>query len=224
MTEALLLAKAADRDLLLLPAMANRHGLIAGATGTGKTITLQVLAQAFSRIGVPVFMADVKGDLSGLAAAGKATPKLAARLQSLGLQTPQWQAAPVAFWDVYGKAGHPVRATMSELGPLLLGRMLNLNDTQQGVLTLVFKVADDNGMLLLDLKDLRAMLQYVGDNAASFKTDTPASRRSRTAQRPQAPLGSFSSVSGLPSNVVSSDFISTIPGRISLTSRRTSSH
>jgi DNA helicase HerA-like ATPase len=144
--------------------------LIAGATGTGKTITLQVLAQAFSRIGVPVFMADVKGDLSGLAAAGKATPKLTARLQSLGLQTPQWQAAPVAFWDVYGKAGHPVRATMSELGPLLLGRMLNLNDTQQGVLTLVFKVADDNGMLLLDLKDLRAMLQYAGDNAASFKT------------------------------------------------------
>jgi DNA helicase HerA-like ATPase len=150
--------------------MANRHGLIAGATGTGKTITLQVLAQAFSRIGVPVFMADVKGDLSGLAVAGKATPKLAERIQTLGLETPQWEAAPVVFWDVYGKSGHPVRATVSELGPLLLGRMLNLNDTQQGVLTLVFKIADDNGMLLLDLKDLRAMLQYVGDNAASFKT------------------------------------------------------
>ncbi|AMO98925.1 hypothetical protein CAter282_1021 [Collimonas arenae] len=149
----------------------NRHGCITGATGTGKTVTLQVIAQALSDSGVPVFMADVKGDLSGMAKAGAASAKLKQRLDSLGIAEPQWAATPVTFWDVYGVQGHPVRATISDMGPLLLARMLNLNDTQQGVLQLVFKIADDNGLLLLDLKDLRAMLQHVGDNAASFQTE-----------------------------------------------------
>ncbi|MDB5767181.1 MAG: hypothetical protein JWQ61_1995, partial [Collimonas fungivorans] len=135
------------------------------------TVTLQVIAQALSDSGVPVFMADVKGDLSGMAKAGAASDKLKQRLQTLGMAEPQWAATPVTFWDVYGVQGHPVRATVSDMGPLLLARMLNLNDTQQGVLQLVFKIADDNGLLLLDLKDLRAMLQHVGDNAASFQTE-----------------------------------------------------
>ncbi|MDR6740002.1 DNA helicase HerA-like ATPase [Herbaspirillum sp. 1173] len=158
-------------QLCLLPQLANRHGCITGATGTGKTVTLQVLAQALSDIGVPVFMADVKGDLSGLGKAGSASPKTSARLTQLGLPEPAWAAAPVAFWDVYGELGHPVRATVSDMGPLMLARMLNLNDTQQGVLQLVFKIADDHGLLLLDTKDLRAMLQHVGENAAQFKTE-----------------------------------------------------
>ena len=158
-------------QLCLLPQLANRHGCITGATGTGKTVTLQVLAQALSDIGVPVFMADVKGDLSGLGKAGSASPKTTARLAQLGLPEPAWAAAPVAFWDVYGEKGHPVRATISDMGPLMLARMLNLNDTQQGVLQLVFKIADDHGLLLLDTKDLRAMLQHVGENAAQFKTE-----------------------------------------------------
>ncbi|MBN9357347.1 MAG: DUF853 domain-containing protein [Herbaspirillum huttiense] len=158
-------------QLCLLPQLANRHGCITGATGTGKTVTLQVLAQALSDIGVPVFMADVKGDLSGLGKAGSASPKTSARLTQLGLPEPVWTAAPVAFWDVYGELGHPVRATVSDMGPLMLARMLNLNDTQQGVLQLVFKIADDHGLLLLDTKDLRAMLQHVGENAAQFKTE-----------------------------------------------------
>jgi DNA helicase HerA-like ATPase len=170
MSEPLLLAKAGSTEICLLPALANRHGLIAGATGTGKTVTLQVLAEGFSRLGVPVFMADVKGDLSGIAAPGAATPKVKERLAALGLPEPAWQGCPVAFWDVFAAQGHPVRATMSELGPLLLGRLLGLNDTQQGVLTLVFKVADDHGLLVLDLKDLRAMLQHVADNAAEIRT------------------------------------------------------
>jgi DNA helicase HerA-like ATPase len=170
MPQPLLLAKAGPLDLHLLPALANRHGLIAGATGTGKTVTLQVLAEGFSRIGVPVFMADVKGDLSGIAAPGAATPKIEERLVRLGLPEPPWAGCPVAFWDVFSEQGHPVRATVSDLGPLLLGRLLGLNDTQQGVLTLVFKVADDHGLLVLDLKDLRAMLEYVADNAAQFRT------------------------------------------------------
>lgn len=157
-------------DLALLPGYANRHGLIAGATGTGKTVTLQVMAEKFSSIGVPVFMADVKGDLSGIAAAGAASPKMQARLEEHKLPEPQWRACPVVFWDVFGDSGHPVRATISDMGPLLLGRLLNLNDTQEGVLTLAFKVADDNGLLLLDLKDLRALLQYLGDNASQFQT------------------------------------------------------
>ena len=169
MPEPLLIAKA-DAPLYLLPNMANRHGLIAGATGTGKTITLQVLAEGFSRIGVPVFAADVKGDLAGIANAGKANPKVAERVQKLKLDGFDYQSSPVEFWDVFGEQGHPVRATVSEMGPLLLSRLLNLNDTQAGVLALAFKVADDSGLLLLDLKDLQAMLQHVGENAKQFQT------------------------------------------------------
>ena len=157
-------------DLVMLPRMANRHGLIAGATGTGKTVTLRVIAEGFSRIGVPVFMGDVKGDLSGLARAGAANPKISERLAKLAIEGFQFAAYPVVFWDLFGEQGHPVRTTISDMGPLLMARLLNLNDTQSGVLTMVFKIADDNGMLLLDLKDLRAMLQHVGDNAAQFKT------------------------------------------------------
>src|SRR5688572_7014487 len=165
----LLIAKHEKKELALLPGLANRHGLITGATGTGKTVTLQALAQGFSSIGVPVFAADVKGDLSGMAKAGGANAKVAERLKALKLSLP-YEACPVAFWDLYGKSGHPVRATVSDMGPLFLGRMLALNETQQGVLTIVFRIADDGGLLLLDLKDLRAMLQHVGDNAAQFKT------------------------------------------------------
>jgi DNA double-strand break repair helicase HerA and related ATPase len=158
-------------DLELDTAMANRHGLITGATGTGKTVTLQVLADNFSRIGVPVFLADVKGDLSGVAAAGSATPKVRQRLKAIGGDEPSWGADPAVFWDVFGRRGVPIRATISDLGPLLLGRLLDLNPTQQGVLTLVFKIADDAGLLLLDLKDLKAMLQTVGDRAKEFRTE-----------------------------------------------------
>jgi DNA helicase HerA-like ATPase len=157
-------------DLCLLSNLVNRHGCITGATGTGKTVTLQTMAQALSGIGVPVFMADVKGDLSGLAKAGATSDKMSQRLKMLGLPEPQWRACPVTFWDVFGELGHPVRATVSDLGPLLLSRILNLNETQEGVLQLLFKAADDQGLLLLDLKDLRAMLQHVGDNAASLRT------------------------------------------------------
>ena len=171
MAQPLVIAKSGDLELALLPALANRHGLITGATGTGKTVTLQVLAERLSAIGVPVFMADVKGDLSGLGAAGSLTTKLKARLESLGLEASEPAAFPAVFWDVFGVAGHPVRATVSDMGPLLLGRLLNLNDTQAGVLQLVFKIADDNGLLLLDLKDLRAMVQHVGDNAKQFTTE-----------------------------------------------------
>src|SRR5687767_1207702 len=170
MASPLLVASNGKTELRLLPALANRHGLIAGATGTGKTVTLQALAHGLSAIGVPVFMADVKGDLSGIAKAGGGNPKVLEQLKSLKIE-PAFGACPTAFWDVYGKSGHPVRATVSDMGPLLLGRMLGLNDTQEGVLQLVFKVADDQGLLLLDLKDLRAMLQFVGDNAAKFKTE-----------------------------------------------------
>ncbi len=170
MAAPLLVAKTGKTELCLLPALANRHGLIAGATGTGKTVTLQTLAQGFSSIGVPVFMADVKGDLAGLAKAGGSNPKVAERAKSLKLDI-AFAACPVVFWDVFGKNGHPVRATVSDMGPLLLARMLNLNDTQEGVLNLVFRIADDHGLLLLDSKDLRAMLQHVGDNAAQFTTE-----------------------------------------------------
>jgi DNA helicase HerA-like ATPase len=171
MTEPLLVAKSKTADLELLPALANRHGLIAGATGTGKTVTLQTLAQGFSRIGVPVFMADVKGDLSGLSQPGAMSPKLKERLELLKLKDFALAGCPVVFWDVFGERGHPARATVTGVGPLLLGRMLGLNDTQQGVLTLVFKIADDSGLLLLDMKDLRAMLQHVGENAKDFTTE-----------------------------------------------------
>ena len=167
----LLIAKNAETELFLLPGLANRHGLITGATGTGKTVTLQTLAESFSRIGVPVFMADVKGDLTGISQAASIGDKLAATLKDRGLDLPTPQACPTTLWDVFGEQGHPVRATVSHMGPLLLSRMLNLNDTQAGVLNLVFKIADDNGLLLLDLKDLRAMLQHVGDNASQFTTE-----------------------------------------------------
>jgi len=169
MAEPLLIAKGTE-ELNLLPNMANRHGLIAGATGTGKTVTLQVMAESFSRIGVPVFAADVKGDLSGISQAGISNPKLADRLKKLELGDFQFFANPVTFWDVFGQQGHPVRATTSEMGPLLFSRLLNLNDTQAGVMTLVFKIADDNQLLLLDLKDLQALLQHVGDHARDYQT------------------------------------------------------
>src|SRR5512137_1853241 len=157
-------------DISLLPRMANRHGLIAGATGTGKTVTLRGLAEQFSKIGVPVFMADVKGDLSGVSFPGGENPKVVGRVGKLGLSDFKFEGFPSVFWDVFGQQGHPVRATMSEMGPLLLSRVLNLNEVQSGVLTLIFKIADDNGLLLLDLKDLRAMVQFAGENAATFKT------------------------------------------------------
>jgi DNA helicase HerA-like ATPase len=169
MPDPLLIAKS-EIELCLLPALANRHGLIAGATGTGKTVTLQRMAECFSRIGVPVFMADVKGDLAGISQAGELKGRIKERVEQLKLEDFKNEACPAVFWDTFGKQGHPVRTTMSEMGPLLLARMLNLNDTQQGVLTMVFKIADDNGLLLLDVKDLRSMLQYVGDNAKDFTT------------------------------------------------------
>ncbi len=170
MSTPIVIAKNAQTELALLPALANRHGCITGATGTGKTVTLQVLAESFSRIGTPVFMADVKGDLTGLSQAGATSAKLQARLKSVGLDEPVWSASPVTLWDVFGEQGLPVRATVSDMGPLLLARVLELNDTQEGVLNLVFRVADDEGQLLLDLKDLRAMLQNVADRSAELKT------------------------------------------------------
>src|SRR6187399_291 len=169
MTEPILVAQSKEQ-IFLLPKMANRHGLIAGATGTGKTVTLQTLAENFSARGVPVFMADVKGDLAGLSQPGGNNPKVVVRAKELGISDFKGEAFPVVFWDVFGENGHPVRATVSEMGPLLLGRLLDLNDTQEGVLNMVFKIADEGGLLLLDLKDLRSMLQYVADNADQFKT------------------------------------------------------
>ncbi len=170
MADPILVAKAGDTDLVLLPAMANRHGCITGATGTGKTITLQVMAEGFSRLGVPVFLADIKGDLTGITQPGKMSPKMQERLTMLKLDEPKWAGMPATLWDVWGEQGHPVRATVSDMGPLLFSRLLNLNETQEGVLNIVFKIADDNGLLLLDLKDLRALIQYVGDNASQFTT------------------------------------------------------
>jgi DNA helicase HerA-like ATPase len=169
MADPLLIAQS-TAPIYLLPRMANRHGLVAGATGTGKTVTLQVMAEAFSRIGVPVFAADVKGDLSGISQPGTDNPKIADRVKKLKLTDFSFAACPATLWDVFGEQGHPVRATISEMGPLLLARLLNLNDVQESVLALVFKIADDNGLLLLDIKDLQSMLQYVGDNAKQFQT------------------------------------------------------
>jgi len=169
-SEFLLIAKGKD-EVGILPRMANRHGLVAGATGTGKTVTLRVMAEQFSRIGVPVFMADVKGDLSGIAKPGGDRPEFAERARKLGVPDYAFEGCPTVFWDVFGLQGHPVRTTIAEMGPLLLARVLNLNDIQSGVLTLTFKIADDNGLLLLDLKDLRTMIQFVGDNAEKFKTE-----------------------------------------------------
>ncbi|HET9205589.1 MAG TPA: helicase HerA-like domain-containing protein, partial [Burkholderiaceae bacterium] len=171
MADPILVAKHGDIECFLLPALTNRHGLITGATGTGKTITLQTLAENLSRVGVPVFMADVKGDLSGITQTGKLPEKVAKILKDRGLPEPEPTSCPATLWDVFGQQGHPVRATVSDMGPLLLARMLELNDIQAGVLQLVFKIADDNGLALLDMKDLRAMLQHVGDNASQFTTE-----------------------------------------------------
>ncbi|MFP5460368.1 MAG: helicase HerA-like C-terminal domain-containing protein [Gammaproteobacteria bacterium] len=171
MTDLFRIAIADSRELGVLPALANRHGLITGATGTGKTVTLQVIAERLSDAGVPVFVADVKGDLAGVSQPGSMSPKLQERLDKYGLPAPQFSGYPVTLWDVYGEKGHPLRATVSDMGPTLLAQMLGLNETQEGVLHLVFRVADAQGLLLLDAKDLRAMLQYVGDNARSFTTE-----------------------------------------------------
>lgn len=168
-TDGLLIARG-DKDLYLLPRMANRHGLVTGATGTGKTVSLQVMSENLSRIGVPIFMADVKGDLAGISQPGTATPKIQERAKLLKLGDLAFEGCPVTFWDVFGEQGHPVRTTVSDMGPLLLSRLLNLNEVQSGVLTLVFRVADDNGFLLLDFKDLRAMVQYAGDHADDLET------------------------------------------------------
>jgi len=169
-TDAGILVGKGAQPVYLLPRLANRHGLVAGATGTGKTVTLQVLAEGFSRQGVPVFVADVKGDLAGISQPGADKPKLVERARALGLEDYGPEAMPVVFWDLFGEQGHPVRTTVSEMGPLLLGRLLELNDTQEGVLNVAFRVADDEGLLLLDLKDLRAMLSFVAESAASLRT------------------------------------------------------
>lgn len=169
MSAPLLITRTQDKQLELLPNMANRHGLITGATGTGKTVTLQKMAESFSEIGVPVFMADVKGDLTGVAEEGQASEKLMTRLNNIGVTDWEPHANPVVVWDIFGEKGHPVRATVSDLGPLLLARLLNLNEVQSGVLNIIFRIADDQGLLLLDFKDLRAITQYIGDNAKSFQ-------------------------------------------------------
>src|SRR5439155_4393406 len=170
MPSPLLIARNPAAEIALLPAMSNRHGLIAGATGTGKTVSLQLLAERFSAIGVPVFLADVKGDLAGISQSGAMSPRLQQRLTQIGAEAPAFTGFPTVFWDAFGEQGHPLRATISDLGPLLLSRILNLNDIQSGVLAIVFKIADDNGWLLLDLKDLRAMLAHVGDSAKDYTT------------------------------------------------------
>lgn len=173
MTAITIAKKSSDptQDVVLYAQFANRHGLIAGATGTGKTVTLKVLAESFSRIGVPVFLADAKGDVSSIAKAGSSNPKFEARIQSLGIASIDFAASPVTFWDLFGEQGHPIRTTITEVGPLLLAQMLNLNDTQQGVLSAVFRVADDQGLLLIDFKDLKAMLSYVSENAGELKAE-----------------------------------------------------
>ena len=159
------------QDIILHSQFANRHGLIAGATGTGKTVTLKVLAESFSRLGVPVFLADAKGDVASLAKAGSSSPKFDERIKMLGIDSIPFAASPVIFWDLFGQQGHPIRTTISEIGPLLLAQMLNLNDTQEGVLSAVFRIADDQGLLLIDFKDLKAMLAYVSEHAAELKAE-----------------------------------------------------
>lgn len=170
MNKPILIAKG-EQELFLLPKMSNRHGLITGATGTGKTVTLQGIAESFSSLGVPVFMSDIKGDLSGLCEIGGNNQKIEERIKQLAVDNFNYQSYPVQFWDVFGEQGFPVRTTVSEMGPLLLSRLMDLNDTQSGVLNLVFRVADDQGMLLLDLKDLKAMLVYVAENAAQYSVN-----------------------------------------------------
>jgi len=167
----ILVGGGSDGQVALLTRMANRHGLIAGATGTGKTVTLQVLAENFSRAGVPVFMADVKGDLSGLARPGASNEKIENRLKTIGIANWTARPCPVVLWDLYGENGHPIRATISEMGPLLLSNLLELNDTQEGVLYACFKIADDQGLLLLDLKDLRSLITFVADHAKDFQKE-----------------------------------------------------
>lgn len=159
-----------EEKVFLDPAFANRHGLIAGATGTGKTITLQVMAEGFSRMGVPVFLSDIKGDLSGISQLGKPHKKIDERVSTIGIENFAFASNPVVFWDLFGKQGHPIRTTISDMGPALLARLMNLNETQEGVLNIIFEYADDEGMLLLDLKDLRSMLKFVGDNAKTMTT------------------------------------------------------
>ncbi|MDR0503555.1 MAG: DUF853 domain-containing protein [Treponema sp.] len=172
MSNPLCIAKNTElENIVIMPEMLNRHGLITGATGTGKTVTLQMMAESFSSIGIPVFVADVKGDLSGVSMPAVPGDKLSARLEKIGVSDWQSRTNPAVFWDVFGEKGHPVRATVSDMGPLLLSRLLNLNDTQSGVLQIIFKIADDNDMLLLDMKDIRSMTQYVGDHANDFKTE-----------------------------------------------------
>ena len=157
-----------DSQVFLDPAFGNRHGLVAGATGTGKTVTLLVLAEGFSRMGVPVFMADVKGDVAGLAMPGTMNDKLAARVAQIGVEGYTQEGSPLIFWDVFGSSGHPVRTTISEIGPALLSRILDLNDVQSGTLEIVFKLADDEGLMLLDLDDLRSLLSFVADNKSEI--------------------------------------------------------
>ncbi len=168
--ESLCIAKT-DHEIGIIPSMANRHGLVAGATGTGKTVTLRVIAEQFSSIGVPVFMADIKGDLTGMAMAGGEHPRVRERASELNMADMAYEGLPVVFWDVFGQRGHPVRTTISEMGPLLLGRILNLNEVQGSLLTMIFRIADDSGLLLLDLKDLRSMVKFVGDEAEKFKNE-----------------------------------------------------
>lgn len=170
MNNELIIAKTADKSLGILANMSNRHGLITGATGTGKTVSLQVLAEHLSNIGVPVFLSDVKGDLSGLGAKAILSDKLKERLQKIGIDAPEPTKFPLTFWDVFGEQGHPLRTTVSDMGPLMLSRILGLNEVQAGVLQIIFKVADDNGLLILDIKDLRTMTQYVGENAKDIST------------------------------------------------------
>jgi uncharacterized protein len=169
-TRNLYIAKS-TKEIYLMPRMANRHGLIAGATGTGKTVTLQVMAESFSSLGVPVFMTDIKGDLSGVSKTGSDNQRITDRVQQLGLTEYSHRSFPVCFWDIYGEQGHPMRTTISEVGPLLLSRLLNLNDIQESVLSMVFRIADDGGLLLLDMKDMREMLEYVGNNRDKFTTE-----------------------------------------------------
>src|SRR5829696_7757294 len=165
MSKPILVAKKDAAEFFLLPQMANRHGVITGATGTGKTVTLQRLAENFSQRGVPVFMADIKGDLTGISQPGSMSGKIGERMTMLGMTDVKFEGSPVTLWDVFGKQGHPLRATISEMGPILLARLLQLNETQEGVLSIAFQYADDNGLLLLDLKDLQSLMQYVGTNA-----------------------------------------------------------
>jgi len=169
-TRGLYVAHSQNGPISLVGKMINRHGLIAGATGTGKTVTLQVLAETFCQAGIPCFMADMKGDLSGISQTGKLSGFIEKRLPEFGIENPQFQPCPVRFFDVYGQQGHPMRSTISRMGPDMLGRLMDLNETQTGVLNIVFKIADDNGLLLIDLKDLRAMLNFVGQNAAEYTT------------------------------------------------------